>query len=137
SGLDRKQGGHLHRVRVVAGAVHLVGAMQQFVERQVEQRTYLVAAPVVAGGVVDHGLPAPLNGTESVEVDLQCVNSRGKHPVDAGALNAIPLRSNLGCRRSWDSDEQQGGFAANLVRPAPLRAALALPVVWRCRGEWH
>jgi hypothetical protein len=43
AGFDRQQRAHLHLVRVEMFAVHLLGAEQQVVKRQVEQREDLGA----------------------------------------------------------------------------------------------
>ena len=61
TGLDRQQGGHLYRIRIVVLAMHRVRAMQQLVERQREQRDHFGAGPVVADGGVDHGTATPIH----------------------------------------------------------------------------
>lgn len=62
--------------------MQLVRLMQQFVEGQVKQRTYFVAAPVVAGSDGDHEMPARENEAESVKDALSGANLNGTGRVD-------------------------------------------------------
>jgi hypothetical protein len=51
-GLDRQQRRQLHGVGIEMAAVHAMRAMQQLIERQLEQRRDLLDAPAHAGGLV-------------------------------------------------------------------------------------
>src|SRR5258708_38338572 len=62
SSLDREQRGELHRVGVEVQAMHALGAMQEIVERELEERLDGFASPTVRATAVNRGAALSLLG---------------------------------------------------------------------------
>src|SRR5690606_11536924 len=86
TGLDGQQRAQLHFVGVEVLAVHGLGAEQQIIERQGEQRQGLVAGPVVADG----------SGVRAVHRGVRTIVARGMAIRDNGRNdNRAPRAVNL------------------------------------------
>src|SRR5262249_32885556 len=81
--LDRQQRRELHRVRLVVAAVDALGAVQEIVERQLEQAFDLCSGPG----------PLPVNGSNGLIVMGRC--------TDLHAQKSSRLDSSMSNREAW------------------------------------